>query len=327
MILVTGASGFIGSHLVEALKTVRLRALIRDGMEFLEDIPKEILGEIEIKQGDLLDRKSLVSALNGVEKVYHLGGIGKPMNIPKHKYYDINVEGTKNLLWACNETNVRKVIHVSSMSIFGYSRDGKPLTENSPRLPVSDYGKSKKTGEEFAYEYCKINNIKLIIIRPPMVFGPRDFQVLKLFKAIKSGFFPLLKKGNAKFELCYVKNLVNGIKLADEIGVNLEAYNINDGETYTIKEVFQEIANIENTKLLPFSIPVSTLRFTGFVFEKAYSCIGKRAPFNSGTALWMSNDNWMDINKAKNDLGYKRITCIENAIRETYEWYKLNQYL
>lgn len=334
MILITGATGFIGSHLVEYLvsRKCKIRCMVLRDDPILKDIGKERerwLYElsVEVVYGDLLDKESLLRAVDGVEKAYHLAAISRPMNVMKRTYYDVNVDGTRNLAHACKEKNVKKIVHVSSMSVFGFSRDRKPLVEGSPKLPVSDYGESKKQGEEFVFEFCKENRIELVVVRPPMVFGPRDVQFLKLFKVINRGFFPLLKKGKAKFEFCYVKNLIRAIILADERGRNLEAYNINDGETYVIKEIFEEIARVENTKLLPFSVPVWTVRCAGLIFEKIYALFGKRAPFNSGTALWMSNDNDMDISKARDELAYERTVPIKDAIWETVEWYRKEELL
>jgi len=322
MILVTGASGFIGSHLVEELlkKKEKIRVLVRGDLGNLKEL-KEKLKKIEIVKGDLLNKEDIENATKDVEKIYHLAAISKPMNIPKQVYYDANVKGIKNLLEACKKNKVKKFVHVSSMSVFGFSRDDKPLSEESGKLPVSDYGESKKLGEEFVLDFCKKNKIKCVIVRPPMVFGPRDSQFLKLFRLINTGVFPLLKAGKAKFEFCYVKNLVNGILLADETGKNLDDYNINDGQTYTIKEVFSEIAKQENKSLFPFSIPVFLVRVAGFLFEIFFGLFGKKAPFNSGTALWMSKDNVMDTSKIKR-LGYKRKISLQESIKETLNWYK-----
>jgi len=325
MILITGATGFIGSHLTEELvkRNEKVSVLVRDdNLGFIEDFPKEIRKKIKIVKGDLLNKDSLIKSLKGVEKVFHLAAISHPMNIPKHVYYDVNVEGTKNLLEACKKNKVEKIIHVSTMSVFGFSRDGKPLNENSPKLPVSDYGESKKIGEELAIDFCKKNKIKIVVARPPMVFGPRDMQFLKLFKLINTGFFPLLKRGRAKIEFCYVKNLVNGILLADEYGKNFEAYNFSDGKTYTIKEVFGEIAKAENKKLFPISAPVWAVKTSGAIMQWIFSLFGKKAPFNSGTAEWMSKDNVMDISKAKKELGYETIIPLNESIKETIKWYK-----
>lgn len=325
MILITGASGFIGSHLTEELakREKKIKVLIRDGnLGNIREFSEEIKKKIEIVKGNLLDKASLLKALSRVTKVFHLAAIGRPMNIPRQMYFDINFEGTKNLLEACREKRIKKIIHISTISVFGFSRDRTALTENFPKIPVSDYGESKKRGEEFAIDFCKKNKIKLIIVRPPMVFGPRDFQFLKLFKLINTGVFPLLRKGKAKIEFCYVKNLVNGIILADKYGKNLEAYNFSDGETYTIRKVFSEMAKAENRKLFPFSVPVFAVKVSGLFLEKLFSLFGKKAPFNSGTAEWMSKDNSLDISKAKKELGYKRIIPLEVSIRETIKWYK-----
>lgn len=324
MILITGATGFIGSHLVEELVKTKekIRVIIKnENLGFLNNINNKILKKINIARANLLDKNSLINACKGVEKVYHLAAISRPMNISQSVYYDVNVQGTKNLLEACRYNKVNKMIYVSSMSVIGFSRDGKALDENSEKVPVSDYGKSKKQAEEFALEFCKKNKIKLVVIRPPMVFGPRDLQFLKLFKLINTGFFPLLRGGEAKFEFCYVKNLLYGILITDKYGKNLEVYNINDGKTYTIKEVFSEIAKQEGKKLFPFSIPVLVVKIAGGLFEKVYGLFGKKAPFNAGTSEWMSKDNQININKIKK-IGYKNKIPIEQSIKDTVNWYK-----
>ncbi len=325
-VLITGASGFIGSHLTEELlkKKVKIRVLVKDRTKIdnLKDAFKEKINLIEIVEGNLLNKNSLLKALKNVSKVYHLAAIGRPMNIPKNIYFDVNVTGTKNLIEACKRRGVKKIVHISSMSVFGFSRDGKPLTEKSPKLPVSYYGKSKKEGEEIALELCKKNKIKIVVVRPPMVFGPRDFQFYKLFKAVNMGFFPLLKEGKAKIEFCYVKNLVNGILLADKKGKNLEAYNITDGCSYTIKEVIEEIAKAERKKVIFIHIPVFVMRALGGITEKIYGFLNKTPPFNSNTAEWMSKDNLIDIRKAQKELNYKRVIPLEESIKETVDWYK-----
>jgi nucleoside-diphosphate-sugar epimerase len=325
MILITGATGFIASHLTEELakKEKKIRILVRDDNPgSIRDFSEETRKRIEIVKGDLLDKASLLLALRGISKVFHLAAISRPMNIPRKMYYDVNFKGTKNLFEACKEKGVKKIVHISTISVFGFSRDRTALTENFPKRPVSDYGESKKRGEEFAIDFCRKNKIKLVVVRPPMVFGPRDFQFFKLFKLINTGFFPLIKGGRAKIEFCYAKNLVHAILLADKHGRNLEAYNISDGETYTVKQVFGEIAKAENKKLFPISAPFFCVKLCGFILEKTFSLFGKRAPFNSGTAEWMSKNNSLDISKAKKELGYKRIIPLEESIKDTVKWYK-----
>lgn len=325
MILITGATGFIGSHLAEELlrRKEKIAVLIRDGnLGFLEEMPEKDRKKIKIIYGDLLNEESLIKGLKGIDKVFHLAAISHPMNIPKQVYYDVNVQGTKNLLEACKKNKIKEIVHVSTMSVFGFSRDGVPLNENSPKLPVSDYGISKKIGEEFALDFCKRNNIRIVVVRPPMVFGPRDMQFLKLFQLINTGFFPLLKKGRAKIEFCYVKNLVSGILLAEKNGKNGEAYDFSDGKTYTIKEVFGEIAKAENKNLFPISAPVWAVKASGAIMQWTYSIFGKKAPFNSGTSEWMSKDNQIDISKARTELGYKTVISLPESIKETIKWYK-----
>jgi nucleoside-diphosphate-sugar epimerase len=152
-------------------------------------------------------------------------------------------------------------------------------------------------------------------------------QFLKLFRLINTGVFPLIRKGKAKFEFCYVKNLVQGILLADKKGKNLEDYNLNDGKSYTVKEAFSEIAKAEGKNLFPISAPFWIVKVSGFLMEKTYSLFGKKAPFNSGTAEWMSKDNVMDISKAVNELGFGRLIPLEESVKETVKWYKEKGFL
>lgn len=325
MILITGATGFIGSHLTEELaKKNKVRILVR--RKSLKKLKRNInirtLSKIQITIGDLLDKTSLIKATKGIKKVFHLAAIARPMNIPRKKYYQVNVDGTRNLLDACKKNKVKDFIHISTMSVFGYSRDRKPLTENSPKLPVSDYGLSKLIGEDLVINFCKKNKIKLKVVRPPMVFGPRDKQFLKLFRLINTGLFPLLKKGKAKMEFTYVKNLVDGIIKADKCGKNQETYNISDGKTYTISYVFGLIAKYENKKLFPISPPVWLVIIVGKCMELLGKLTNTHPIFNSGTASWMTNNNIMDITKARTKLKYKNIIPINKAIKETIYYYK-----
>jgi len=326
-ILVTGASGFIGSHLVEELvkdeKNEKIKVLVKNKKELgsINEFSEETLKKINIVEGDLLDKGALIQALKGIKKVFHLAAIGRPMNVPKEAYFRVNVDGTRNLLEACKKNNVKRIIHVSSMSVFGYSRDRTPLSEDSPQLPVSDYGESKKQQEKLVLDFCKKNKIDLVVLRPPMVLGPRDSQNLKLFRLINTGFFPLLRSGRARYEIVYVKNFVHALILADLYGKNLGCYNVNDGRSYTIKELFETIANVERKKLFPFAPPVFLVIFFGGIMEIFSKMINIHPPFNSGTALWMTNDNTMDVKKAFRELGYSQKIGLEEGVIETANYY------
>ena len=335
-ILVTGGTGFIGSHLIDELvrKGKEVKCLVLNHDPILKEENKKRARNLEKKgveifYGDLTKKETLKGLLKDVEEIYHSAAIGRPMPLPIEKFFKVNVEGTKNLF---NEIlkykkQIKKIIYISSISVLGFSRNRKPLTENSPYMPVSVYGESKKDAEIFVLNFCKKNKLPCVIVRPPMVYGPRDYQFLVLFKSINTGFFPLLKKGKAKIEFLYVKNLVNALLLAKKgIKMNkIEIYNITDGKTYTTGQVFKEIAKQLNKKLLP--IPKPLFKIIALITSSIYKLIGKQPIFHTGTAEWMSNDNPVSCEKAKTELNYRNKIILNKAISETIQWYKRNNYI
>lgn len=332
-ILVTGATGFIGSHLVEALaeKNRRVRCLVRrdsflKNLEYIKSLRDPIKSKIEIFNGDLLDKKLLKKALRDIDIIFHLAAIARPMAIPNQAYFDVNATGTKNLLEACRSTKIKKFIHMSSISAVGPSRDGKPVNESTPCKPVDTYGESKLEAEKILFEYYKKYKIPIVILRPSMVFGERDFEMLRFFKAVKTGFFPI--RGRGKMEFCYVQNLVEACLLAEEKGKIGEVYCISNGESYTLNKIIRTMVKEMHIKLVPIFLPISMLRAGGFAME----IIGKRfnfhPPFSKETATWMTTNYWYcSIEKAKKELGYKPKFSLGEGIRRTVKWYKKEGFL
>ncbi len=328
-ILVTGATGFIGSHLAEKFlsKGGKIRCLVLKKDDILgkeNEKRAEMLKEkgAEIVYGDLRDKKSIEEALREIKTVYHLGGIGRPMPFARKIFFDVNFKGTRNLLESCVEKGIKKVIFVSSISAIGFSRDGKAMDEKTKCIPVSIYGESKLEAEKIALDFAD-KGMNTTIIRPPMVFGERDFQFLTLFRAIKTGLFPLLNP-ETKFEFCYVRNLIDGIILVGKKGRNGEIYNFSDNAK-TTGEVFRKIAKKENARLIDF-VPAFSVRMAGLFMEALAKITCKKPIFNRNTAIWMMKSNVINSAKIKK-LGYKPRFGIDEAIEKTIRWYKENGYI
>lgn len=329
-ILVTGATGFIGSHLTERLAKEghKIKVLIRNS-----DLEKssrketlELLKKLNVEPyfGDLMDKYSLEGAVKDIDAVFHLAAIARPMAIPKGLYFKINEEGTKNLLEACKKENgkIKKIIIMSSISAIGPTRDGNPVNEQTKPLPVDVYGWSKLAQEKIAFEYIKKYKMPIVLLRPPMVFGPRDFEILKLFKQISKGFFPIRSK-NKGMEFLYVENLAKACLCALKYGKKGEVYHISNGEHYSINEIIHAIEKANNKKISSIHFPNWIFVFAGGLVEICSKMIGMHPPFKHDTVTWMTKKFWYsDISKAKKGLKYVPKFSLEEGIKKTLDYYK-----
>lgn len=329
-ILVTGGTGFIGSHLAERLlergEKVRVLAM-NEPIDQIELENAAMLREkgVEIFHGDLRDKGSLEKAVKDTIVVFHLGAISRPMKIPKEIYYDVNRDGTRNLLEVCRDKNLEKFVHVSTVSTLGVSADGRPLKEDEFQDLTDDYGLSKKEGEKIALEYHREHRLPVVVVRPPLTYGPRCMVRLIMFKYTQKRIFPLFNKGKSRMEFCYVDNLVQAILKAESTpNVLGEVFNISDGQSYEIGEIIRGIANAQGVKgPLLSNMPIWLGKVLGFGTEILSKIVGIHPPFSRITAQWMSEDqNVYDISKAKRVLNYSPEVSLEEGLKKTVDWYR-----
>lgn len=332
--LVTGAAGFIGSHLVENLSGEGVSALVKPG-ETACRFPQSVT----VFEGDLRDPASLETAMRGVEVVYHLAAISRhDANVLDEDYIAVNVEGTRNVLDAALKAGVRRVVFTATIEAVGMSPDGRPLTEETPQQPRNIYGRTKLQAEEMVVDYFRRHGLETVVVRPPMTYGPRELILLqRLFGVIAKGFFPLIGDGRAVTEFCYVKNQVHGIRLAAEKGRPGETYFISDARSYSIEEIVDAIAAALGVRLVKPRIPVPVALGMGFGFEVLSKVLPfhpfrlrqtGRPPFSRRTVAWTSESRlFCDISKARRELDYIPPYTLEEGIRETVEWYRSNGYL
>ena len=323
-VLVTGSSGFIGSHLVERLvkEGFEVRAFVRENDHIKRKDAFELLDklDLEIFRGDLLDTESLREAVRGIEVVFHLAAIARPMAIPDEDYFKINEKGTDNLFQACVGEGIRKVVMMSSVSAVGPSLDGNAVNEKTDCKPVDVYGWSKLAQEKVAFNYVE-RGLNVVLLRPPMVFGPRDFEMLRLFKLIDKGLFPI-RSDNKCFEFLYVENLVEACLLALREGKKGEVYHVSNGEHYSINELIESISKAEERKVFPFFISGIAFRYLGHLVEGVAKVFNFHPPFKHNTVEWMTEPYWYsDIGKI-NELGYEQKISLDEGVRRTAEYYK-----
>jgi nucleoside-diphosphate-sugar epimerase len=319
---VTGATGFIGSHLVEALlqKGVQVRCLLRKAgdLKWLKDLP------VEITLGDCIDKASLREAVKGVDQVFHLAGITKA--VKEKAFFEINAFGTENLILACCQHNphIQKFLYLSSQAAAGPCQNGNKKRESDPCEPVSPYGQSKRLGEELALAHSQ--ELPLVILRPPGVYGPRDKDFYALFKWVSRRINPCF---SGQVSLCYVQDVVQAILLAAESRtISGEIFFVSDGTDYHMEEIGDALA--QTIGVTPLSIPIPKWFIFGVAsFSEYLSFISGRPPLISrGMAEQMIQEDWTcDITKAKTLLGFQPQFQLLQGARLTFHWYRKQKWL
>ena len=320
-VFITGSSGFIGSHLVEALhaKGYTLRCLVRrtSNLSWIKHLP------IEYVYGDLFDQELLQQAVRDIDIVYHLAGITKARTA--EEYFQGNQVATRNLLNAVIDSRsaIKKFVHVSSQTVVGPSLHGAPVDESVPFHPITTYGRSKMEAE---LECLRVQEkIPITIVRAPAVYGPRDKDVFEFFKAMSRGLQPMIGFNNKSVSLVHAKDLVDGMILAGENEKSAgQTYFVASERYYNWKEVGEVTARIMEKKfVLRLRIPEFLVYAIAGVSQFVGAIQRKPVVLNIEKARDIVQDAWTcSIAKAKRDLGYTESFTLEEGIRNTVHWYR-----
>ena len=329
-ILITGASGFIGSFIVEeALKRgFETWAAMRksSSREYLQD---ERIKFIEL---NLSSKEQLVEQLKGkdLDYVVHAAGVTKCLN--KADFRRINTEGTKNLVDALMETGMplRRLVFVSSLSVFGAIREQQPyeeIRETDTPQPNTAYGRSKLEAEQYLESLG--TRVPYIILRPTGVYGPKEKDYFMMAKSIKqhSDFAVGYKRQDITF--VYVEDVVQAIFLALEKGENGRKYFLSDGQVYQ-STTFSDLIHEELGRpwWIRITAPVWVLRVVTFFGEYVGQMTGKVTALNNDKYNILKQRNWRcDIEPARRELGYEPKVMLEEGVKRSIKWYKDNQWL
>lgn len=317
--LVTGGTGFIGSHLVETLVrqgfevTCLVRNLARQG--HLEGL------DVEKVTGDCTDPASLARAIKDADYVFHLAGLTKARN--DQEFFAGNVLATQNVVSAVLDAapNIKRLFYLSSLAAAGPSPDGIPLKEDCPLLPVSSYGRTKMEGEKAVYSVR--DRVPVTIIRPPAVYGPRDKDMLLFFKMVRRGIVPYW--GNSRYSFLYVDDLVNGIiQSAQHEGAIGEIFFLSDGNIYTSDDIIDAISMALQRRALKVSIPRAVIPAVGFLSRFA----GRLSIISSDRMKDIQHQYWVcDTGKARTLFGYQPQVTMRTGAQWTADWYRIRQWI
>lgn len=325
-VLVTGGSGFLGSHVAELLSSDghQVVALVRksSNRKFLQT-----LKNVELAEGSVEDKASVDAAMKDVDAVVHSAGLVKAKSEAEFRL--INTQGTINLLEAALEhaPNLRRFVHVSSLEACGPSLDGKPVPRDQEH-PVTAYGRSKLAAEKEVL--ARKDKLPGVILRPAAIYGPRDVEILEAFRAASKRQYPVI--GNGAMLGCYTygPDCARACIAAIEADIpSGEIYFVDDGSPLPMSRAMGELLHeaLGTSPLLKVGVPLPVLRLASLGVEAYGRARGKAVMLTREKATMLAHHWVCESAKTRADLGWTPQVSFPEGLKLTAAWYRENGWL
>jgi len=320
-VLVTGATGFVGGHLLEALaaRGARIRALVRPGSDTAR--LKAVGAELVVGAG-LEDREAVARAVEGVEVVLHLAAVTRART--EAEYLRANAVGTRVLLEAGRSARrpPRRVVYLSSLAAVGPSVDGRPVTAAETPRPLTAYGRSKLAGEEACREAAE-EGVEVVVLRAPAVYGPRDRDLLTFFRLAARGVLPVPTRGERRLQLVHVAYLAEALIRGATAPAAAGVYHIADPRPYAWTELVTEVARAVGRRARLVPVPAGLVRVAAALSEWSAAAVGRATIFNRDKARELLAPGWLcETESARRDLGFEARTPLPQGLADTAAWYR-----
>lgn len=323
-VLVTGATGFVGSHVLEAYHghSVRLCALVRKDA----DAQRLMVQGISCTRGALEDHQALREAVSGADTVLHLAAVTKARSFDD--YQRANVAGTQALIEAMRavEPRPKRLIYLSSLAAVGPSRNGNPVTRDDVPKPLTAYGRTKLAGEKVCEAVGELFDVA--ILRAPAVYGPRDRDVFEFFRLARYGVMPLPGGPARRLQMIHAADLARALLLAATSDRVRGVYHVADARSYLWEDVARLVADAVGRKARVIRVPGPLIAMAAGVSETVASVLGKSTIFNRDKARELLAPGWLcETELARRDFGFEAHIPLQAGLAETAKWYFDHEWL
>ena len=325
-IAITGATGFLGSHLTNRLlddgHEVSILARSEDKAASLKDRASKVI------IADITDKEAIKKLVQDADIVFHLVSNFRTASGPPESYHSINVEGTKNILSASKDAGVKRFIHCSTIGVHGSCKE-TPTSETSPFNPGDLYQETKLEAEQLSQDEIKKNGaMEITIIRPCSMYGPGDMRMLKMFKMLSKRTFLMLGPCKENFHAIYIDDIVNGFLLAMNSKEAAGQTFIIGGENYLpLKDYIHTVATAVGAPMPWLKFPYWMFYFLAVICEGICVPLRIEPPLHRRRVRFYKNNRAFSIDKAQKILGFKAKVSLEEGMKRTVAWYKENGYL
>lgn len=317
--LVTGATGFTGSRLC--------RRLVREGKKVVAFVRsnsryRDLAAEgVECRVVDIKNPRAVRENFDGIEKVYHLAAAYRTELSDKKEFWEVNVEGARNMLSAATAVKVKRFLHCSTVGVQGEIED-PPADEDYRFKPGDHYQESKLAGELLAREFFS-KGLPGVVIRPVGIYGPGDVRFLKLFRPINRGYFVMIGSGDVLYHMTYIDDLIEGIVTAgDHPAAVGEVFTLAGGRYTPLKELVGMIASVLGKPVPRWRVPFFPVYAAAVACDAVCRPIGVKPPLYPRRVEFFSKDRAFSIEKANRMLGYTPKVGLREGLTRTADWYR-----
>ncbi len=325
-VLLTGGSGFLGSFVAEQLAAEGhvVRALVRPRSErkILERLPK-----VEFAPGAIEEPASLTAAMRDLDAVVHVAGIVKARK--PAEFFAVNAQGTKNLLEAAAEQGVGRFVYVSSLAAVGPSADGMPVSDDAEPRPVTHYGRSKLEAERAVL--AAKDKLHVTVVRPPLIYGPRDRETLAFFTSIRNGVLPMTGDGRNTLSVVYVEDCAAAIvRAVSGNGVTSgRTYFVEDGAVYVWRDALAQIESaLGRRAFVRFGMPMGVVKVAAAATQLWGKVTNTAQMLTLDKVNELTQQHWVCSSVgARRDLGWEPRVRWEQGVQEAVKWYRAEGWL